>query len=57
MCFVENVNQRLTVRSDLNFAIVRALADAGITIPFPQREVWLRDQPDRPNDRFQRRPL
>jgi small-conductance mechanosensitive channel len=57
MCFVENVNQRLTVRSDLNFSIVRALADAGITIPFPQREVWLRDQPDRPNDRFQRRPL
>ncbi|TVV71030.1 mechanosensitive ion channel family protein [Sphingomonas solaris] len=42
MCFVENVNQRLSVRSDLYFAILKALDQAGITIPLPQRELWIR---------------
>ncbi len=38
MCFVENVNQRLSVRSDLYFAILKALDQAGIIIPLPQRD-------------------
>ncbi|MDF0541151.1 mechanosensitive ion channel [Sphingobium sp. H39-3-25] len=42
LCFVGNVNQRQAVRSDLYFAILRALDEAGIGIPFPQREIWLR---------------
>jgi small-conductance mechanosensitive channel len=42
LCFVANVNQRQTVRSDLYFAILAALEKAGIAIPFPQREIWLR---------------
>lgn len=46
LCFVGDVNQRLNVRSDLYFAIVKALGDAGITIPFPQRELWIHDVRD-----------
>jgi len=32
-------------RSDLNFAIERKLRDAGIEIPFPQRDVYIRSAP------------
>lgn len=42
LCFVENVNQRQSVRSDLYFAILKELEKAGIAIPFPQREIRLR---------------
>ncbi|WP_162237485.1 mechanosensitive ion channel family protein [Sphingobium sp. Leaf26] len=41
MCFVENVNQRQSARSDLYFAILKALQQAGIAIPVPQRELWV----------------
>lgn len=41
LCFVANVNQRQTVRSDLYFAILKELEKAGIAIPFPQREIRL----------------
>lgn len=34
-------------RSDLNFAIERKFRDAGIEIPFPQRDVHVRTLPDR----------
>ncbi|MEC3948065.1 mechanosensitive ion channel family protein [Sphingobium sp. HWE2-09] len=47
MCFVANVNQRQSVRSDLYFAILQALGAAGISIPFPQREIWLHADPGR----------
>lgn len=42
LCFVENVNQRQSVRSDLYFAILKELEKAGISIPFPQREIRVR---------------
>lgn len=42
LCFVANVNQRQSVRSDLYFAILKTLQKAGIAIPFPQREIRLR---------------
>lgn len=32
-------------RSDLNFAIERKLRAAGIEIPFPQRDLWIRSAP------------
>lgn len=55
LCFVNNVNQRQTVRSDLYFAILKAMRDAGIAIPFPQRDLWIHadDGADRgqPSDR------
>ena len=35
-------NRPQTYRSDLNFAINRKLGDAGIEIPFPQRDLNIR---------------
>jgi potassium efflux system protein len=40
--FVRDVNQRLTVLSEVNFAIDTAFREAGIEIPFPQRDLHLR---------------
>ncbi|NEX22940.1 mechanosensitive ion channel family protein [Thiorhodococcus mannitoliphagus] len=39
--FVRDIGKRLTVLSDLNFAIDAAFREAGIEIPFPQRDVHL----------------
>jgi potassium efflux system protein len=38
---IRNIDNRLRVVSDLNFAIDAAFREAGITIPFPQRDVHL----------------
>jgi potassium efflux system protein len=43
--FVDAIDKRLRVTHALNVAIQRALAEAGIGIPFPQREVILRPAP------------
>ncbi|WP_159987323.1 MULTISPECIES: mechanosensitive ion channel family protein [unclassified Novosphingobium] len=43
LCVVDNVNDRVSVRSDLFFAIVAAFDAARITIPFPQRDLWIHD--------------
>lgn len=40
-CFIREVDSRLNVISDMNFEIDRAFREAGIEIPFPQREVHL----------------
>jgi potassium efflux system protein len=40
--FIRNVDQRLATVSDLNFAIEKALREANIQIPFPQRDLHLR---------------
>ena len=39
--FLVDVNSTLTVRSDLRFAILKALREADIEIPFPQRHLTL----------------
>ena len=44
-CFVRNIDERLTVISDLNFAIDAAFREAGIEIPFPQRDLHVRTLP------------
>jgi small-conductance mechanosensitive channel len=36
---IYRIDRRFSVTSDLNFAIDRAFRDAGITIPFPQRDL------------------
>lgn len=36
------------VRSDANMAIFRKFKEAGITIPFPQRDVYVKSMPDKP---------
>ena len=41
----EEVDQRLQVVSDLNFAIDAAFRREGIEIPFPQRDLHIRDWP------------
>jgi potassium efflux system protein len=40
--FIKNIDRRLRVISDLNFAIDAAFREAGIEIPFPQRDVHIR---------------
>ncbi|MEW6219894.1 MAG: mechanosensitive ion channel domain-containing protein [Thermodesulfobacteriota bacterium] len=42
-CFVRHVGQRPAVVSDLNFAVDQAFREHGIEIPFPQRDLHIRD--------------
>jgi potassium efflux system protein len=43
--FIRNIDNRLTVRSELLFAIDAAFRENHIEIPFPQRDVHVRDWP------------
>jgi len=43
--FLKEINARLTVISDLNFAIDRAFKEANIEIPFPQSDVYIKSLP------------
>jgi potassium-dependent mechanosensitive channel len=45
-CYLADISNGLTVRSDLRFAILAGLREAGIEIPFPQQDVHLRDLPE-----------
>jgi potassium efflux system protein len=47
-CFIQNIDKRLTVISDLNFAIDQAFRENGIEIPFPQRDLHVRNWPGPP---------
>jgi small-conductance mechanosensitive channel len=40
--FLRNVENRLTVASDLRFAVDKAFREAGVEIPFPQRDLHLK---------------
>jgi potassium efflux system protein len=44
-CFVRDVDRRLVTLSDLNLAIDAAFREAGIEIPFPQRDLHFRNAP------------
>lgn len=44
-CFIRNVDNRPLVHSDLNFAIDAAFRAHGIEIPFPQRDLRVREWP------------
>lgn len=44
-CYIKDVDNRLRSRSDLNFAIDAAFRANGVQIPFPQRDVHVRDYP------------
>jgi small-conductance mechanosensitive channel len=45
-CHIRNIDMRRIVISDLNFAIDKAFREHGVEIPFPQRDVHIRDWPD-----------
>ncbi len=47
-CFIGDTDDFMSVRSELHFAIERALREAKIEIPFPQRDVHLRTSPASP---------
>ena len=41
-CLIEDVNKKLVVQSELNFAIENAFREHHIDMPFPQREIHLK---------------
>ena len=43
--FLKQIDSRLSVISEINFAIDKAFREAGIEIPFPQRDVHVRTLP------------
>jgi small-conductance mechanosensitive channel len=48
-CHIQDIDERLAVISDLNFAIDAAFRENGIVIPFPQRDVHLQNLSDKNN--------
>jgi small-conductance mechanosensitive channel len=45
-CFIRDIDYRLRTRSELNFAIDAIFRKHGVEIPFPQRDVHVRDWAD-----------
>lgn len=45
---IQRIERRFSVMSDLNFEIDRAFREAGITIPFPQRDLHIVSYPEPP---------
>ena len=47
-CVVADVEKALSVRSDLNYAIIKRFREAGVEIPHQQRELrWRAEEPDK----------
>ncbi len=44
--YLNDISKGLQVRTDLRFAIFKAFAEAGIEIPFPQQDVYIKSMPD-----------
>lgn len=45
-CYIPDVGRRLSISSELRFTIMQAFRDAGISIPFPQRDLHIKDAGD-----------
>ncbi|MCK5569292.1 MAG: mechanosensitive ion channel, partial [Spirochaetes bacterium] len=43
--WIDNPQIRFTVESDLHFMIVKMFNQNGITIPFPQQDVYIKERP------------
>ena len=41
--YIRDIDRRLTVGSDIRFAVKQAFTEAGIEIPFPQQDIHVRD--------------
>ncbi|GMR18290.1 MAG: hypothetical protein BMS9Abin33_0696 [Gammaproteobacteria bacterium] len=50
-CYIRNIDRRLRVTSDINFAIDAAFREAGIEIPFPQRDLHIKNWPGIPGEK------
>jgi len=48
--FISNIDERLQVVSDINFAIDAAFRSEGVEIPFPQRDLHVRSWQDPPKE-------
>jgi len=48
--FIENIDQRLQVSSELNFAIDEIFREHNIQIPFPQRDIHIKNDNDQQSD-------
>ena len=44
-CYIRNIDKRLSTISDINFAIDTAFRENNVEIPFPQRDLHVRDLP------------
>jgi len=44
-CHVRDVTKRYLIASELRFAIDQAFRTHGVTIPFPQRDLWFKNPP------------
>ncbi len=49
-CYIYNIDKRLTIISDLNFAIERVFRENNVSIPFPQREIHIVKKPNESGD-------
>jgi potassium efflux system protein len=47
-CFIRDIDRRLRVLSEINFAIDKAFRESGIEIPFPQRDLHIRSDDTKP---------
>jgi potassium-dependent mechanosensitive channel len=47
-CIVKDVEKGLSVRSDLHYAIIKRFREAGISIPYPQRELRVISESQKP---------
>jgi potassium-dependent mechanosensitive channel len=46
-CIIADIDKSLAVRSDLNYAIIKRFREASIEIPYPQRELRVREAADK----------
>ena len=46
LVWIQRAEQRMRIISDINFAIFEAFGEAKIEIPFPQRDVHIRSEPE-----------
>jgi small-conductance mechanosensitive channel len=47
-CYLKDVDRRMRIISELNFAIDKAFREENIQIPFPQRDLHVKDWPEKP---------
>jgi len=48
--YIKEITRKPAVRSDVNFAIDAAFREHNVVIPFPQRDLWLKEMPAKSQD-------